>query len=172
MHDLSFKTLAMVGAATLMIAGCGAPKGGGTGNPPPNPVKAGDTQQINLIWNKNKNEWKVKLPGDPNEQNPKTAETHLAKGVGPTMFEFDIQGSSPLPTFKDGGLTVWEGDKTNPGAGKPTTQILGPIITNKGKLVFWDLNQGDPVRLGYSIQFNGAPDVDPIIDNGGGTNFQ
>jgi hypothetical protein len=173
MHIVSIKTIAMLGAAAMLLSGCGhkaVPEGGG-GNP--NPVKPGAVQQINLIWKKSTNEWKVKLPGDPNEEDPKSAVTHLAKGVGPTMFELDIQGSSPLPTFKDDALTVWEGDKSNPGGGKATTQILGPVLTKKGTLVFWDLNQGDPVKVNYSLHFNnGVPDADPIIDNGGGTNLE
>jgi hypothetical protein len=111
----------------------------------------------------------VKLNGG-GEENPNAATTHLGTGTGPTMFVVDIQGSSTA-TFKDpGGLSVWTGSKSTPQAGINSTQILGPIITKQGKLVFWDLNQGSSVTLNYSLHFNenGVPSVDPIIDNGGG----
>jgi hypothetical protein len=65
-------------------------------------------------------------------------------------------------------LTVWAGPKGTPQSGIDT-QILGPVLTKDGKLVFYDLNMGDPVKLSYSIHFQGnVPSVDPIIDNGGG----
>jgi hypothetical protein len=110
----------------------------------------------------------VKLNGG-GEENPDTATTTLTKGTGPTMFEVDIQGSTTV-SFKDqDALSVWTGSKSAPQAGINSTQILGPIITKQGKLVFWDLNQGDRVILNYSLHFNnGVPSVDPIIDNGGG----
>ena len=84
------------------------------------------------------------------------------------MFVVDIAGH-PTASFKDpGGLTVWTGSKSAPQQGINSTQILGPVITKDGKLVFFDLNQGNPVTLNYALHFNnGVPSVDPIIDNGG-----
>ena len=84
------------------------------------------------------------------------------------MFDVDIQGK-PSVSFKDpDGLSVWTGSKSAPQSGINSTQILGPIVTKGGKqMIFWDLNQGDPVTLNYSLQFDSGPPVDPIIDNGG-----
>lgn len=160
------KTVAAIVAATLGLAGCGAPKAVHNGNP----AQPGPTQKIHLIWKGA--EWKVKLNGG-NEEDPKTATTKLNKDVGPTMFEVDIQGATQA-SFKDpGGLSVWTGDKLKPQSGINSTQILGPIVTKRGNqsvLTFWDLNQGDHVVLNYSLHFDSGPSVDPIIDNGGGGN--
>lgn len=157
------KAIVVIFAATLTLAGCGQ-KMRGNGNP----AQPGPTQKIHLVWKGS--EWKVKLNGG-NEQNPKTATTKLNEGVGPTMFEVDIQGSTSA-SFKDpGGLSVWTGDKSVPQSGISSTQILGPVVSKNGKqLTFWDLNQGDPVILNYSLYFDSGPSVDPIIDNGGGGN--
>lgn len=131
-----------------------------------NPPKPGPPQQVHLIWKQATNQWMVKL-NNGGEENPKTAKITLPKGTGPTMFIVDIAGY-PTASFKDpGGLDVWENSKgTSPGIN--STQILGPIVTRDGKLVFYDLNQGNPVTLYYSFNFNnGVPSIDPIIDNGG-----
>jgi predicted small secreted protein len=158
------KTIAAIFAAALTLAGCNsAPKAPGSGNP----VQSGPTQKIHLVWKQATNEWKVKL-NSGGEENPNTAKTTLGNGIGPTMFEVDIQGPTTV-SFKDsGGLSVWTGSKSAPQAGINSTQILGPIITKQGNLIFWDLNQGGPVILNYSLHFNSGPSVDPIIDNGGG----
>jgi hypothetical protein len=159
------KTMTAVLAAALILTGCGVPKGQGSGNP----GQPGPAQKIHLVWKQATNDWKVKLNGG-GEENPKSAKTMLAQYTGPTMFEVDIQGSTTV-SFKDpGGLDVWEGDgkKSQPQSGINSTQILGPIINKQGNLIFWDLNQGDPVTLNYRLNFNSGPSVDPIIDNGGG----
>jgi hypothetical protein len=157
--------IAAIAAGALIVVSCGGPKVQNNGNP----NQAGPSQKIHLIWKGT--EWKVKLNGGP-EENPKTATTKLDSGVGPTMFEVNIEGGGPNPpTFKEsGGLSVWAGDKSSPQSGVDSTQILGPVVTKQGKLVFWDLNQGDAVTLSYSLHFNeaGVPSVDPIIKNGGG----
>ena len=177
MHGLTFATkleagrtrrlttIATIATAALLVAGCGAPKVQGGGNP----KQQGPVQKVHLIWKGT--EWKVKLNNDPQEKDPKTAKTTLSQGTGPTMFVVDIQNSAPA-TFKDpGGLAVWTGSKSAPQSGINSTEILGPVVTKQGKeLVFWDLNQGGPVTLNYGLYFNenGVPPVDPIIDNGGG----
>lgn len=159
--------IAVIFGASLLLAGCGGSKVQGGGNP--NPVKPGPDQKVHLVWKQATSEWKVMLNGG-GEENPSTAKIALAKGIGPTMFLVDIQGS-PV-SFKDpGGLSVWTGDKSAPRSGINSTQILGPVVTKNGKqLIFWDLNQGDPVVLNYSLYLDSGPPVDPIIDNGGGTN--
>ena len=157
------KTFATIFAASLILADCGGPKTLGNGNPP----KQGTAEEVHLIWKQATNEWKVKLKNGP-EVKPKDAITTLAKGTGPTMFVVDIAGNAA--TFSNTEpLTVWTGDKGQAKPGIEGTQILGPIFAKGGKLVFYDLNQGDPVRLNYAIHFNeaGIPSVDPIVDNGG-----
>ena len=148
----------------MLVAGCGHPQVRGN-----NPARPGPPQLVHLIWKQATSTWKVKLDDDPNEQDPKTAETKVAWGVGPTMFQVDIQGGGSSPTFNESnGLTVWTGDKNFPQSGGKTTQILGPVFTKQGNMVFWDLNQGNAVKLNYSLHFNNnIPDADPIIDNGG-----
>ncbi len=181
MHDFSIrqkaretsrlKAIAVLGAATMLLAGCdhrAGPSGAGGGNP--NPIKSGPAQKVHLVWKKHENKWMVKLNGG-GEENPSTATIDLKQGVGPTMFEVDIQGDTDA-TFKDiDGLIVWEGQKKAVKSG--STQILGPILSNdKKKLFFFDLNQGGAVKLYYGLNFEDGTSVDPIIDNGGGTNLQ
>lgn len=160
-----------ISAATLIFAGCTQKTpgsgGGGTGKPP----TAGTTQKIHLVWKNSTNEWKVQLRDGGPEEDPKTATTHIGRDVGPTQFEIDIQGPTSA-TFKDSGaLDVWEGvgKKSQPQSGLNSPQILGPSFSKDGKkLIFWNLNEGNPVTLNYRINFDTGPSVDPIIDNGGG----
>jgi hypothetical protein len=94
--------IAIVCAATMLLAGCVNPKPQGGGNP----IKQGQAQDVHLIWNPGLNQWKVKLNNGP-EQDPSKARTELPEGTGPTMFTVDIAGKPAA--FKDpGGLTVWE----------------------------------------------------------------
>lgn len=157
--------LAAVLGGSLLLAGCEARKAQAPGNPP-NP---GPRQVVTLIPSGTAPNitWEVQFPGKQ-PQAPKTAKTILAQGVGPTMFVVQIAGPQTL-SFKDpGGLSVWEGAgaKSSPQQGINSNQILGPIITKDGKLVFFDLNQGNPVTLNYALHFNnGIPSVDPIIEN-------
>lgn len=153
--------VSVISVAALLLASCGGPKGQAVPKKPPN---KGATEEVHLIWKQAENKWKVKLNNGP-EQDPATATTTLGAGVGPTMFVVDIAGNAV--TFKDpGGLTVWENSKSGPSG---STQILGPEVTKAGKLVFWDLNYGDKVKIHYSLNLSDGTSVDPIVDNGGGT---
>lgn len=172
----SVKKVVALSGAMLLLASCG--RGHQQTNTHGHPAEPGPAQIIKLIWHPGNKSWTVIMPGNPNEQNPKSAETPLPYGVGPTMFQIDIQGGNPTtrPSFKTDGLEAWAGAKTDPHQpGITTTQILGPVVTNGGKtLVFFDLNQNDPVKLGYSLSFTDpqVPAADPIIDNGGGPSLQ
>lgn len=158
--------VAAICAASLLVVGCRDRKLQNG-----NPIQQGQAQQVHLIWKQGTSEWKVKLNNGP-EVSPASARSTLNAGTGPTMFVVDIAGH-PTASFKDpGGLDVWPGDnaKSQPQQGINSTQILGPIVTKGGKLVFFDLNYGDKVTLNYRLNFNGSvPSVDPIVDNGGGT---
>src|SRR4051812_36436935 len=162
------KKIALVVAATLVVAGCGKSQNvRGNGNP----ADPGPTQKIQLVWKHATNQWKVKLNGG-SEQDPKNARTNLSRNTtGPTKFEVSIDGGgSTPPTFASDALWVWEGQgqKSSPQNGIHSTQILGPVLAKDGSLVFWDLNQGGAVTLNYQFNFtNSVPPVDPIIDNGG-----
>jgi len=151
--------LAILCAATMLLGSCGkpAPQGGG------NPAGPGQPQEVHLIWNAGQNQWKVKY-NNGSEQPPASAKIVLPEGTGPTMFTVDIAGKQAA--FKDpGGLTVWENSKSDPPG---STQILGPIITKQGKMVFYDLNRGSPVMIYYSLNLDNGETIDPIIDNRGG----
>ena len=178
----SLKKIAVICAATVVLAGCdrGAVNGGGGGPQPAQnkkPPAPGPVQTVELEFKADKT-WKVKLKGDPNEQDPRTAKTKLDPGVGPTMFEVTIKEGTPATFTAADPLSVWEG--TGPGGTKApqpsqwginSTQIIGPFPKNGGKtLVFYDLNYGSALTLNYALRFkeNGVPPVDPIIENGGG----
>jgi hypothetical protein len=160
--------IAVVFAATLLLAGCSAPKtpGGGGGSPgggsgAHKPLKPGPDQKVLLHWKQGA--WWVQLNGG-NDEDPNKATLKLAKDIGPTMFEVTIQGK-PGATFKPAGLTVWETSKSGTSG---STQILGPFVCSDGKkLTFYDLNQGDPVKIYYSLNLTDGASIDPIIDNGG-----
>lgn len=155
----------LVGCAiTLTIGGCDNRKGTMT------PASGFKTENVKLVWKQATNEWKVQLNGG-GEMNPNAAKTTINKGDGPAIFIVDVAGQGA--TFRNpGGLSVWTGPKTNPAPpGVNSTQILGPVITSNGKMVFFDLNDGPAQTLNYAIHFTNKPSVDPIIDNGGGKEF-
>lgn len=129
-----------------------------------------DTQRVTLVWKGGAQPWKVKLNGG-GEVDPATAEIKIPAKGGPVMFIVNIAGSGR--TFRTTEpLSVWTGPKMPTQTGISSPDIVGPILTNNGKLVFIDLNQGPPVKLNYALHFNnGVPSVDPIIDNGGGHDF-
>jgi hypothetical protein len=163
---MGMKTIIVISTATLLLAACKAPQvqDNAVQQVQDTQLEQIGTQKVQLIWKQAENKWMVKLNGGP-EKDPATAKTTLAKDSGPAMFIVDITGNSA--TFKDpGGLTVWEGSKSNP---QGSAQIFGPVITTNGKLVFWDLNQGNQVSLFYSLNLNDGTSIDPIIENGGGT---
>jgi hypothetical protein len=150
-----------VAAAALLLTGC--EKAMTQGGPP----YPGPTEDVRLSWIQGQNEWMVHLNNGA-AQHPKNAKTIIPQGADPTMFVVEISGH-PNATFKNpGGLTVWEGvgAKSLPQPGINSDQIIGPIVTEKGrKLVFFDLNTTQ-VTLNYALHFNnGIPTVDPIIEN-------
>lgn len=175
----SLKKIAVICGGAMLAASCG---GGGKDVQPPapqakKPPKQGEVQTVELFL-KEGNIWKVKVKGNPNEQDPKKAKTILDENVGPTMFEVTIKEGTATFTASDLPLAVWEGTGPN-GEKAPapaqwgigSTQIIGPYLKDNGKkLVFYDLNYGSKVTLNYALRFkeNGVPPVDPIIENGGG----
>lgn len=155
-------------AASLLLASCADRKAQAPGKPP----KQGPPRTVTLVpsGSGSNTTWMVRLDGGA-PQNPETATTKIGHKVGPTKFTVNIAGNPADIQFKaQDPLTVWAGAKSAPQPGIDT-QILGPILTDQGQLVFWDLNMGAAVKLSYSIHFEGdIPSVDPIIDNGGNEN--
>ena len=137
---------------------------------PNKPMQPGPPQKVVLIPQQNQGQfvWKVSQNGGP-PIDPGNASITIPKGTGPTQFTVSIAGNPANIKFKaNNALTVWTGSKSAPQSGIDT-QILGPVQTKDGDLVFYDLNQGDPVTLYYALHFEGTtPSVDPIVDNGGG----
>lgn len=158
-----------ISAAALLMAGCEAQQAQNNAAEQVQNTAAEQAfplqiERVQLIWNQGLNKWMVKL-NNGQEQDPATAHTQLAQNSGAAMFIVDIAGKAA--TFKNpGGLTVWEGAKSNP---QGSTQIVGPVLASNDKLVFWDLNQGNAVALYYSLNLSDGTTIDPIIDNGGGT---
>ena len=181
--------MAAISAATLLLAGCKAQQAqnnaaeqlqpnateqvhkAGTPNP-------GPAQIVRLVPTGSgaSTTWQVLLPGDSQPKNPKDAKTEIGQGVGPTKFAVMIAPNPNDIKFRtQDPLSVWAAGSDEELKGSPpkegidSKQIIGPLF-EQGKLVFWDLNYGDPVRLFYSIHFEGnVPPVDPIIENGGGS---
>ena len=155
----NLKMIVALGAGAVLLASCQSRQS----PPPKDPFDPGPTQRVHLIWKQAENKWKVKLNNGP-EQDPSSAKTILAKDIGPTIFVVDIAGKSV--SFKNpGGLTVWENSKSGPAG---SAQISGAVITKSGKLIFSDVNKGDPVEIYYGLNLDDGTSIDPIIDNGGG----
>lgn len=91
-------------------------------------------------------------------------------------FEFKIVSPDTV-TFKAGTGTespIYIMEVDDP-TGKPTPGVINNQITeiklsdDKSVLTFKDRNKGAPRMLSYQLNFDGAPALDPIIQNGGGT---
>lgn len=167
------KKMAAISAAALLLAGCKAQQvQDNTAQPPPKAgtPNPGPPQIVTLVPTGTgaNTTWKVQFPGKQ-PQDPKTARTEIDQGVGPTKFTVNIAGNPNDYKFRaQDPLAVWAGPKDPPQSGIDS-QIIGPMF-EQGKLVFWDLNYGPAVDLSYSIHFEGnVPPVDPIIENGGGS---
>jgi hypothetical protein len=155
--------IAVLCAATMALAGCTQRQPTGNGNP----LAPGPDQQVHLVWQGN--DWLVGV-GTANPVKPSDAHTKIPRYTGPTKITVDIVGNTSASFKKQGALSAWTtGSKLQPQSGINSTQILGPVLTDDGKLVFYDLNQGDAVTIFYSIHLDNSPkpDVDPIMDNGG-----
>ena len=162
--------VAAICAIAVGLASCGGGDNGHQQQTSANPTKV-SVERVQLKWIGGAKPWKVKLNGG-GDMDPDKAETKIAAKAGPVMFIVDITGK-PGTTFRNpGGLSVWTGPKLPTQSGISSPDIIGPIMAKNGKLIFIDLNQGPAVKLNYALHFdNGIPSVDPIIDNGGGHDF-
>ena len=97
----------------------------------------------------------------------------LPKDSGSHTFKFKLDDRTGL-NVRFSSLSADESDSCPPQAGINTDQITGIEIDDK-KASFTDVNAGDARNICYAWQFacddaGQAPEFDPIIENGGGTN--
>lgn len=113
--------------------------------------------------------WKIKYNNDPEYGPGNVPPFVLAPDSGPREFTVKITGNPANVKFADDALWVSQGT-SSPNATGVDNQICGVKRMANGDLKFIDMNGGNPVQLSYRLKFSGgAPDIDPIIDNGGGT---
>lgn len=101
----------------------------------------------------------------------------LPKNSGNHEFTVTIENANGIIAFapgtnrpKDGDNALWvAAGETSPTQKGLHPQIKDAKLHNDTQLVFKDVNNGDPVTLAYRLNFTGAPPLDPIIQNGGGT---
>jgi|GEM_PF-3579174 len=109
-------------------------------------------------------------------QNGNFPKVHLQKHSGKTDFTVTItdpQDQVTFPTLPEDAIWVKEVQSDSEGSptekGIKTDQIVKVELPNDTQLTFTDLNKGGPRKLSYQLNFDGAPPLDPIIENGGGT---
>lgn len=113
-------------------------------------------------------EWKIKYTATGPEHGPGNyPPVTLAKDSGPHEFTVSITGNPANVKFAQDPVWVSQGT-TSPTATGVDNQICGVKKMPNGDLKFIDMNVGNPMQLSYRLKFDGAPDLDPIIDNGGG----
>ena len=112
-------------------------------------------------------EWKLKHNNGPESGPGNYPKVVLPKDSGPAEFTVSIAGNPANIKFAANPLWVAQGS-TSPTEAGVDNQICGVKILPNGDLKFIDMNGGAPLQLGYRLKFDGAPDLDPIIDNGGG----
>ena len=124
------------------------------------PIGQGSTFKWKVVHNKNSGE-------DPAHY-PKVA---LPVDSGPHLIIFQLSGNHSGITFAQDPIWVQAGSKPGQKADHPQIPFAVPL--NNGKaLAVLDLNSNDPatvLKLYYRLNFDGAPYLDPIIENGGGT---
>lgn len=111
--------------------------------------------------------WKMKHNTGPEHGPGNYPMVSLPQNGGPSEFTVSIQGNPQNIKFASNPLWVAQGT-TSPAEPGLDNQICGVKVMPNGDLKFIDMNGGNPVKLGYRLKFDGAPDFDPIIDNGGG----
>lgn len=100
----------------------------------------------------------------------------LPKNSGNYDFTITIENANGIKFahgtnhWKDGDNALWvhEGS-TSPTQKVTHSQIKDVKVHNDTQLTFKDVNNGKGVELAYQLNFTGAPPLDPIIQNGGGT---
>lgn len=124
--------------------------------------------------------WTMEYKGKKGTQPGNYPPVVLGKGSGDHEFTISIKGDDEGITFakgtnhwKDGDNALWVHDVTNlPPVSPPSKmthkQIHDVKLHNEKQLTFKDSNNGQKMTLAYQLNFDGAPALDPIIENGGG----
>ena len=91
---------------------------------------------------------------------------NVKKDEGPHFIVFTIKGSGKAKFSAD---PIWVKDGGKPQGKLDHDQIAAWKVQPGGKkLVVFDWNDR-PAEIHYQLNFDNAPKLDPIIDNGGGT---
>lgn len=98
----------------------------------------------------------------------------LPKDSGARTFDFKLDDRTGL-NVRFASLSADESDSCPPQGGINTDQVRDVDIGDK-KASFTDLNSGEARNICYAWHFacddpGQSPEFDPIIENGGGTNF-
>ncbi|HET9355218.1 MAG TPA: hypothetical protein VFO42_03525 [Sphingomicrobium sp.] len=116
----------------------------------------------------------VPLTPTPTQQWHPVAPVVLPPNSGEWLISFKLTGANANNVTFDRNDPIWvrAGQKPDQ-SNKENAQILGKYVTDNGKeLVVLSRNNNPaddgPVELHYRLNFDGYPDLDPIIENGGG----
>lgn len=120
--------------------------------------------------------WDLSYGGKKGNKPSNYPEVVLTKDSGNHEFMITIKDSKGItfapgtdrPKDADNALWIAEG-ASSPTAKGINSQIENAKLHNNTQLVFKDLNVGKDMTLAYRLNFTGAPPLDPIIKNGGGT---
>ena len=111
--------------------------------------------------------WKVVHDNHSGEDPAHYPKVMLPQNSGPHLIIFELSGTNAGITFSKDPIWVQAGTKPGQKAADPQVPFAVPV--NNGKaLVVVDLNSSAS-NLYYRLNFDGAPYLDPIIENGGGT---
>ena len=93
----------------------------------------------------------------------------LDRGEGPFCLQFDLDHSLEWATDVD---PIWlQKDSCPDNACSVPDQIWVDKTPRKGVLTIMDMNVGDGCELHYRLNFTEGRYCDPVIENGGGNNF-
>ncbi len=119
------------------------------------------------------NVWQLDYGGKKGNSNQNYPKVKVEKDEGPAFIVFTIKGSGNAKFSEGQDGPIWVRDNGKPSAKKQDhDQISAWNVTKSGKeLVVFDWNDR-AVDIHYQLNFDGgAPPLDPIIENGGGTGF-
>lgn len=120
--------------------------------------------------------WEMTYDNKKGDKPGSYPEVVLLKDSGNHEFTITIENANGIAFahgtnyWKNGDNALWihEG-LTSPTQKVTHAQIKDVKLHNNTQLIFKDINNGKEVTLAYQLNFTGAPPLDPIIQNGGGT---
>ena len=116
--------------------------------------------------------WEVEHEGNKGNSKSTYPVVKADKNKGAHLIVFEIEGDNDV-TFPAANQ-IWVKAGGKPVSGDKHPQIPAWTVADKGKeLWVFDWNNNDPdqpaLQLHYQLNFKGAKELDPIIENGGGT---